>query len=337
LSVSIVDPTMKGQYVITWSDTPVLEHGESIVLNRGYLSNAGGAFTAQLTIPESPCGNYFICFQPENVAGRLNYQFNLQPDFSSNMSSVKPGDTIQIRGTGFPANERVSIYLNSVSLDVNIIANQKGSFYQPVKVPSIDPGQYKLVAANDNRGIGKTTTIQVLPVKIDIKEDTPRPEPSPVNPIPPVFTDTFPPASPLPQSPMGDKIGYFGDQMITFKWADVSDPSGVKYTFEILKDPGAKESVLKVKDLNVNFYAVVVKPGTYYWRVKSVDGAGNESDWYIARYSFEVAEASVLWSEFANFMDRTRIFAAILWTVGIYILVSLVIFFIRRMKKWQNR
>jgi hypothetical protein len=336
LSVSIADTSINGQYVITWSDTPVLDHGESVVLNRGYLPNEG-LYSAQLTIPESPCGNYFICFLPENTDARANYQFNLQPDFSLNQSSAKPGDSIQLKGTGFPANERVLIYLNDLSLDVNVIANQKGSFYQPVKIPSIDPGQYKLVAANGNRGISKSVEIQILPVKTDIKEDVSKPDPPVTIPVPQEVTDTFPPAAPLPISPIGEKIGYFGDQTITFKWSDVADSGGVRYSMEILKDPEAKETVLRVKDLKENYFISSVQPGIYYWRVKAVDGAGNESDWYSAGYSFEVAEGSVLWSEFSGFLDRTKVFIIMLWAVGIYILASLVLFLIRKMNKWQNR
>ena len=35
-------------------------------------------------------------------------------------------------------------------------------------------------------------------------------------------------------------------------------------------------------------YSVKIEPGTYYWRVKAVDGAGNEGEWAISPYPFKV-------------------------------------------------
>jgi hypothetical protein len=38
-----------------------------------------------------------------------------------------------------------------------------------------------------------------------------------------------------------------------------------------------------------------LEPGTYYWRVKAIDGAGNESDWALSPFPFQVGFFSVLY------------------------------------------
>ena len=36
-------------------------------------------------------------------------------------------------------------------------------------------------------------------------------------------------------------------------------------------------------------------PGTYYWRVRAVDGAGNESEWALCPYPFKIGFFSTIW------------------------------------------
>jgi hypothetical protein len=38
-----------------------------------------------------------------------------------------------------------------------------------------------------------------------------------------------------------------------------------------------------------------LEPGTYYWRVKAIDGAGNESEWALSPYPFQVGLFSGLY------------------------------------------
>ena len=336
LSISTVDSSMQGQYVITWNDTPIVNQGEPIVLSRGYLSG-NGAFSAHVTVPESPGGSYFITLQPSNGAGRTNFQFSLQPDFSASPYSVKPGETVELKGTGFPANQRVFIYLNDIMMDINVSASARGSFYQSVKIPAVGSGEHKITAANEIYGIRKSIAVQVIPLKTEVPEPPKTPVPPPAIPVVPQdLRDTDTPSAPVPQNPMGNKIGYFGDQMVTFKWSEVTDSSHVKYELEVSTETQSIEPALKVNDLQANYYSTLVKPGTYYWKVRSVDAAGNKSEWRYAPYTFQVAEVSILLGEFVDFMDQTRVFVIILWAIGIYVLASIVINVIRRMKKSRD-
>jgi len=74
-----------------------------------------------------------------------------------------------------------------------------------------------------------------------------------------------------------------------FDWEDVSDPSGVTYTLQIASDENFTEDsiVLEREGLTESEYTLTEeerlestkKEAPYYWRVKAVDRASNESEW----------------------------------------------------------
>jgi len=103
----------------------------------------------------------------------------------------------------------------------------------------------------------------------------PQPNPSPSN------TDNTPPPTPsLISPPNGATIT---DNTPTLDWSDVSDPSGVAYNLSMAKDAGFTLIVLLKNGLKVSTYDLtpseVLAAGTYYWRVRAVDNAGNASSW----------------------------------------------------------
>jgi len=78
---------------------------------------------------------------------------------------------------------------------------------------------------------------------------------------------------------------------ILFDWEDVEDDSGVTYTFQIASDKNFNSIVLEKEDLTSSEYALpeetnleaAKKDAPYYWQVKAVDGASNESEWTTPR------------------------------------------------------
>jgi Tfp pilus assembly protein PilX len=90
--------------------------------------------------------------------------------------------------------------------------------------------------------------------------------------------DTVPPPVPTLVSPANwKKI----NNTCILDWSDVSDPSGVTYQIRLYN---SSWSLLQEKSgLTASAYAVnsfgSLADGTYYWRVRAVDGAGNASAW----------------------------------------------------------
>jgi phosphodiesterase/alkaline phosphatase D-like protein len=75
--------------------------------------------------------------------------------------------------------------------------------------------------------------------------------------------------------------------LATFQWSAVTDSSGVTYTLQIATDATFTKLVLEKKGLTSAEYTLtkdeklssVSKDTPYYWRVKAIDGASNESAW----------------------------------------------------------
>jgi len=104
--------------------------------------------------------------------------------------------------------------------------------------------------------------------------------------------DNTPPLTPSLVSPAdGANIT---DNTPLLDWSDVSDPSGVTYDLSIAGDAGFASIILQKTGLMVSNYelipAEVLAASTYYWRVRTVDGAGNVGPWS-EDWSFTVSTA----------------------------------------------
>jgi len=291
-----------------------------------------------MTVPEAPAGTYIVSFQPENSVTNTNFQFSVKPGLRVNLTAVSPGDVIQIKGTGFSSNHPVSLIFNNTTLGNTITANTNGSFNQSVTVPAVAAGTYNLVATDQNTGMHASIALEILAPPEEEPEDVPQ---EPENEIvPPVeMIDDIPPPIPVPISPMGHKIGVIGSQAVVFTWSEVFDESGVKYDLEVVKkpDPEPADIVLSVNNLSVTSYAAAIEPGTYFWRVRAIDGAGNESYWRYAQHSFQVGELSVLLIEFVNIIEGTGLFPVVVWIVTILILFYVLWIIIRKFLKSRRK
>jgi len=84
----------------------------------------------------------------------------------------------------------------------------------------------------------------------------------------------------------GSRVGVFRKQAPTFDWSAVTDDSGVSYNLEISKSADFAQVLISRTGLTEASCtltgAEALDYGTYYWRVKAIDGAMNDSGWSIA-------------------------------------------------------
>jgi predicted phage tail protein len=101
--------------------------------------------------------------------------------------------------------------------------------------------------------------------------------------------DTIAPATPALVSP--EDGAQLNDTTPAFDWGDVSDPSGVSYNLQIDDNSDFSSPVLNREGLTTSQYELTsgesLDKGTYYWRVRAVDGAANESGWS-STFSFKL-------------------------------------------------
>jgi parallel beta-helix repeat protein len=182
-------------------------------------------------------------------------------------------------------------YTDDEVAEAGILENNLGIFYWDGSnwVPEPDSGvdidnNYVWAFVNHLSPFAPMAKVNVL---------TQLPSPSPPSPKPPTPSparDTTPPPTPSLISPGNGSTT--ADATPILDWSDVSDPSGVTYSLSIAKDPGFASILFDKSGLTVSTYELTsgesLPAGTYYWRVRAVDGAGNVGSWS-ENWSFTVS------------------------------------------------
>ena len=95
--------------------------------------------------------------------------------------------------------------------------------------------------------------------------------------------DSAPAVAVLLNPDSGVRGGFFGGYRPSLDWRPIEDPSGVTYDLQIGTSPEFSEPILEKTGLDNASYALLKQDalprGTYYWRVRAVDGASNEAPW----------------------------------------------------------
>jgi hypothetical protein len=149
------------------------------------------------------------------------------------------------------------------------------------------------------------------------------------------YMEGTPPDEPTLDSPIDARTGFFGSFTgricPTFKWSNVTDPSGIaSYDLQIYHGGNSTISI-PVPIKSVSFQGTLVAYslsgkyalayGSYYWKVRAIDGAGNEGNWTEAK-SFH-----------AGFLPQ---WAMITIAVGLLLVVILVGIFIMRRRGYYD-
>jgi hypothetical protein len=226
-------------------------------------ANGIGSFSVSFTIPNTIAGKHEFKATVENMSlGDLTASLQVSPKISLSPEQPDIGAEVTLTGRGFAASSQVSIKYDDISISSSPTTDQNGSFSHSFNAPE-SPEDDHVITATDKAGNTATYGLML--------EGEPPPVPSTI-------------------SPAKDRFGTFGAQLVTFTWTDVFDPSGITYTLEIDDnlsffplEPGMRKTGLTKPTCTLR-----LGPGTYYWRVKAVDGAGNESDWSLSPYQFQV-------------------------------------------------
>lgn len=251
-----------------------------------------GTFYCTILIPESTAGAHTI-----TVTDRSGYTaeatFTVKPEITVNPWTGAVGDSLTVTGSGFARGQSVTITYDGVQKGT-ATTDTDGSFPAvSFKVPQSIHGNHS-VGASDGAGNSATADFVV--------ESTPPPLPGLLSP-----SD-------------GSRIGLIGDVTPTFDWSAVTDPSEpVTYSLQIaatenFTDPGMREITGMSAEPGAEIVTYTVGEGlpygSYYWRVKAIDSAQNDSGWTIP-YSFR-AGLLPLWAFIA-------IIALIIVAIGVLV------------------
>ena len=225
--------------------------------------NRVGSFMLEFPVPEIPAGEHtFVADSSQVYTGSASALFNVVPDIDVEPEHPDIGDTVTVDGCGFTAESAVHITFDGVPvLDLPAI-DKDGTFTADFVVPDTGPVDHTVLVEDDSENIAS----MMLPL------------------------ETRAPKPPITIEPNGGRFGMFGAQEITFTWQGVSDPSGITYSLEIADNLNffPLRPDLRRYDLTGTSCTVTLTPGVYFWRVKAVDGADNESEWSLSPVAFEV-------------------------------------------------
>jgi len=96
-----------------------------------------------------------------------------------------------------------------------------------------------------------------------------------------VYIDTVPPTAPSLLSPQDNYV--VSSLPINFDWSDVTDSSlPVTYELQVDNDMYFLSPEISLAPIPTSYYTLQSLPnGTYWWRVRAIDGANNRSAWSV--------------------------------------------------------
>lgn len=219
-------------------------------------SDDRGSFTGVFTVPPRPTGTHEV--EASDATNKARANFTVAAGVTLTPTSSTVGTKLTVTGTGFSG-------LVTVKYDDEIVATtlaeSSGDFSASFDAPPSIPGAHTISASDATNTKTVTFTMELITPSVI----TP---PVPVPLLPPAGTETEP--------------------TIHFDWEDIKDPGlPVTYTMQLASDRGFTSIVLEKKALSKSEYTITetekLKPGgksaPYYWRVKAVDSAANESAW----------------------------------------------------------
>ncbi|MBM3941721.1 MAG: hypothetical protein FJ316_02115 [SAR202 cluster bacterium] len=240
----------EGSITLTFDGTPVAS---------GITANAQGGWSATFAIPAAAAGPHEIKASGSATQGASapDFRFAVVPVVSISPNTGNVGMRTEVTGSGFSPNASLAITFGEEQIRGGAVtANGAGSFSFAVVIPRARAGAQALKIVDGDRNEAQVS-----------------------------FTiEGVPPRMPGPLTPKNnERMGLLGNISPTLTWSNLHDPSGVTYALQIDANPSFSRPILEKFDLTSPSYTLApgeaLPRGRYYWRVRSVDGAYNESSW----------------------------------------------------------
>ena len=221
-------------------------------------ADENGDWEASFEVPDMPAGTYIVTAEGQSTGEEdvNNLAFTIASGLVLSPTEGHVGMNLTVTGGGFTPDEPVVIKYDETDLEPPTTArtNEEGGFEASFLVPESRHGVHNVTAEVG----GETEAFAIF-----IMESEAPNKPDPISPLD------------------GDRTGFMGSVKPTFEWSEVSDNSGVYYSLRIWTGNNATEvSKTGLVGTNYTLNDIEALPqGSYYWSVRAVDGAENESGW----------------------------------------------------------
>ena len=212
-----------------------------------------GSFEIDFYVPDVKPYAYDVRAQ-DNQGNTAKTKFTVTAGASLSETVGTAGSELTVNGSGFIPGQTVTVYYDDIPVAI-AIADNNGDFKATFTVPA--GGGKHVITVSD----GATTKEYTFALEKD-------PPPVPVLLLP--VNETFTKAEAY------------------FEWRDVTDASvPVTYSLEIASDRNFASQILLKTALKEPRYTLIEEEilsadfenAAYFWRVKAIDGAGNEGEW----------------------------------------------------------
>ena len=218
-------------------------------------TDKNGSFETTFYVPVIKPDTYNIEAKDDG-GNRGKTGFTVTAGASLSQTTGNVGTPLIVSGTGFKVGGVVTITYDAVEVKTAIAGNN-GAFSIAFNVPPSVGGNHTIIITDGTSIINRIFTME-----------------SEAPPIPALL---------LPEDATKAEAEAY------FDWEDVDDPSGITYTLQVASDDSFTPTsiLLEKADLIYSDYSITkeeelqttIKEAPYYWRVKAIDGASNESQW----------------------------------------------------------
>jgi hypothetical protein len=255
------------------ANMPVIIKYDNVQIATG-MADASGAFSANIIIPASVAGSHALT--ASDGISTTTATLSVTSNTILNIANGFVGSEITVTGSGFSAAKTVTIKYDDIT-NATTTSDASGSFTVVFKAPASKGGNHTITATDGTYSKVNTFAMDSTPPSL--------------------------PANLLPENKSN------ADALTKFAWSPSTDPSGVpSYELQVSTDAGFAVIILEKKGLTILGYQTteaekfktVGSDTPYFWRVKAIDGAGNESEWTTPQ-SFSVGFIFPTWGIYIIF------------------------------------
>jgi len=223
------------------------------------ISNSSGAFIARFDVPVSAVGTYDVTATDGTNTNKKTFTIistGVVSPVTSTDSPGKIGSELTLSGDGFAPAASITITYDGETI-ATATAGSDGSYSVNIVVPKSTYGEHSIIATDGTNSLDYS-----------------------------FLMESNAPSAPPPLTPE-NKIK--AEAAAFFDWEDVTDDSGLTYSIQIATDANFPDISLVVNESGLasseysiseeNALLSVSEEAPYYWHVRAIDGAGNESPW----------------------------------------------------------
>lgn len=249
--------TVSGTGFAASKSLPVLFDGDLVSTNN---TDTKGNFTGSFVVPASNAGSYTVQVSNEDdLIEAGDFSISTSATINPVTSAASPGhlgSQLTVSGVGYTEGRTVTVTYDGTGVATAVVKSD-GTFQTTFTVTAGSGGEHAIIASD---------AINTSQFKF--------------------YMEATPPSVPSPLKP---EMGIEAEAETVFDWQDANDPSGVTYHLQVAtsEDFSLSSIVLEKKGLTSSEYTLtelerlkaLEDDAPYYWRVKAIDGASNESQW----------------------------------------------------------